>query len=651
VRAQGDNAFGSPRPLIGRRHAAVREPAFVRGAAIHRDISVPDQAYAVLCARCTAHARISRSHVGGAPGARCAGRPRRRGLRRRRSHRHGASSQSRDANDVRLFDLRIHARATRSSIQLQLPLAVGDVRFVGEAVARWWCGKLDGRAQAAEAVAVEYEVLPAVTDVMDAFAKGAHDDLAGGAAIRPRLVPSRPRAVETAIKKMASRRRGDGSGQRTSWRHGARAAIGSYDAVAAIYLISGCPGRASAAACAPGCLKVRRSGARDSAGCRRRPSPRASYLSEQARVVGRHAAWDAREMDGHRSEAFLTITLPRDVVTRARLAFNRRADAGAGRSSYRNAGAHTISYVPLSNGYRGRRPSTSVPTPGCAERGDDQHGATAPSAAAGPPPSATVMERLSNCRKTVADRRGRSCTRRNLIRRDKLPLARQPGSPMTAGISRQPRPRARSRGLEGLSASPQGAKKRRRLLGIGLANYVETPGGCPRACRPLSVARQPHCAQFVGTQSSGQGHETSFARWGGSGWRRIGGDRFVSRRQPPALASGGGTRFRRSMRLAGSLMVESSRAVTTSAPHRRPSCSRLPRRSSFADGLFMATETAIGVHPVRYRPAPRGTSPRLRTSARAAGRGELYRRSRYPTGAASAGRRSIRTPAPSKSAL
>jgi carbon-monoxide dehydrogenase large subunit len=96
-------------------------------------------------------------------------------------------------------------------------------------------------------------------------------------------------------------------------------------------------------------------------------------------------------------------------------------------------------------------------------------------------------------------------------------------------------------------------------------------------------------ALVVGTQSSGQGHETSF--------RQVVADRlgvdpeaidFVSG-DSAALASGGGTHSDRSMRLAGSLMVESSRAVIDKA--RRIAAVMLEVAEgdiSFADGLFMA---------------------------------------------------------------
>ena len=96
-----------------------------------------------------------------------------------------------------------------------------------------------------------------------------------------------------------------------------------------------------------------------------------------------------------------------------------------------------------------------------------------------------------------------------------------------------------------------------RLLGIGVVNYVETPVGMPHERVAVKVAAD-RVDLIVGTQSSGQGHETSF--------RQVMADKlgvtpeainFVGG-DTATLASGGGTHSDRSMRLAGALMVETS---------------------------------------------------------------------------------------------
>src|SRR5207237_798114 len=118
---------------------------------------------------------------------------------------------------------------------------------------------------------------------------------------------------------------------------------------------------------------------------------------------------------------------------------------------------------------------------------------------------------------------------------------------------------------DGFPARRREAKKRGRLLGIGVANYVETPVGMPHERVAIKVSATAGVALIVGTQSRGQGHETSFRQVMAD---QLGVDpeaiNFVSG-DSATLASGGGTHSDRSMRLAGSLMVETSRTVIDKA--------------------------------------------------------------------------------------
>src|SRR4029077_3961709 len=63
-----------------------------------------------------------------------------------------------------------------------LPMPVGKVRHVGDIVAMIVAGTLDRARDAAEALAINYETLPAVVTVAQALAPGAalvHDDVPG----------------------------------------------------------------------------------------------------------------------------------------------------------------------------------------------------------------------------------------------------------------------------------------------------------------------------------------------------------------------------------------------------------------------------------------------------------------------------------------
>ena len=91
-----------------------------------------------------------------------------------------------------------------------------------------------------------------------------------------------------------------------------------------------------------------------------------------ARRVGRPVKWTS-----DRTEAFLTDYNARDVVTKARLGFSKRGRILAmDLELTANTGAHTVSYVPLSNGYRVAADGLRRAGRACAAaRRHDQHGA------------------------------------------------------------------------------------------------------------------------------------------------------------------------------------------------------------------------------------------------------------------------------------
>jgi carbon-monoxide dehydrogenase large subunit len=65
---------------------------------------------------------------------------------------------------------------------------------------------------------------------------------------------------------------------------------------------------------------------------------------------------------------------------------------------------------------------------------------------------------------------------------------------------------------DGFKARRREARKRGKLLGLGLANYVESSIGAPTEQTRLKVGFDGHVDVVIGTQPSGQGHETSFAQ-------------------------------------------------------------------------------------------------------------------------------------------
>ncbi|HEY2183632.1 MAG TPA: xanthine dehydrogenase family protein molybdopterin-binding subunit [Xanthobacteraceae bacterium] len=500
-----------------------------------------------------------------------------------------------DAIDVRLPSFQ-PAPDRKVLDEPQLPLAGGRVRYVGEAVAMVVADTLMQARDAAEAVEVEYDVLPAVTDVTAALVDGA-PALSPGARANVALdqeFGSRPE-VEAAMERAHLVIAHTIRNQRTASAFlEPRSAIGSWDPGEERYtLISGCQGvhriRHPLALCLnvpPERVRVICPDVGGAFGSRTNLYPEQVAVSWAARHLGRPVKWTA-----DRSEAFLTDYTARDVVTTARLAFDRRGRMLAlALELTANIGAHTVSYVPLSNGYRVAPTVYDVPLACVRLRGVMTNTVpTAPFRGAGRPEATAVMERLIDL---AAKRLGLDrvdLRRRNLISRDKLPHCTATGLIYDSGDFRGNLARVLELAdWSGFAARRRQAGKRGRLRGIGVANYVETPVGMPHERVRLRVMNG-RVDLIVGTQSSGQGHETSFRQVVADALgvepelvNFVGGD-------SAALASGGGTHSDRSMRLAGSLMLQTAKSVMEKA--RRAAAILLEAQECdivFADGLYAA---------------------------------------------------------------
>src|SRR4029079_6919966 len=135
------------------------------------------------------------------------------------------------------------------------------------------------------------------------------------------------------------------------------------------------------------------------------------------------------------------------------------------------------------------------------------------------------------------------------------------------------------------------AKKRGKLLGRGLANYVESSIGAPKEQTRMTVSANG-VSVVIGTQPAGQGHETSFAQVVADllavpveKVRIILGDTDV-------VKAGGGTHSGRSMRHAAT--VFSLAAGELIARGKRATAAILdttPDRVDFSDGRFAARES------------------------------------------------------------
>src|SRR5712691_6800401 len=588
-------------PFIGRPLPRFEDLRLVRGQGRYTDdVSVEGQAFAVFVRAPHAHARvisIDTAAARGMPGVLAVPTGADYVADGHIGMAHFANPA--DANDVKLPSF-LAAPDRKILDELHLPLAVSCLRHVGEPVAVVVAETLLAARDGAEAVAVAYDVLPAVTDVAEALADGA-----------PPLWPDAPNnlaldnafgdriAVEAAIAGAHAVVEQTIRSQRTvSAFMEPRSALGSYDAAESRYtLISGCQGVHRLRHPLAACLKVPQERVRvicpdvgGGFGSRFNLYPEQVVVVWAARRLGRPVKWTS-----DRTEAFLTDYTARDVVTNAKLAFDRNGRMLAlALELAGNIGAHTVSYVPLSNGYRVAPTVYDVPIAWVRLRGVMTNTVpTAPFRGAGRPEATAVMERLIDiaAKRLKIDRV--ELRRRNLIRHEKLPHRTATGLTYDSGDFAGNISRALALAdWDGFPARRKEAKKRGRLLGIGVVNYVETPVGMPHERLAVQISAAGSVDLIVGTQSSGQGHETSFRQVMADqlgvepeAINFVGGDSTV-------LASGGGTQSDRSMRLAGALMVETSRTLIDKARRIAAIMLDVPADEiAFSDGLFVAANS------------------------------------------------------------
>jgi carbon-monoxide dehydrogenase large subunit len=476
-----------------------------------------------------------------------------------------------------------------------LPLATNRVRFVGEPVAMVVAETQGVALDACEHVIVHYEELAAVTDSLAALAAGAphlHDEIAGNLALETAFGDQA--AVQAAFAGAHLVVAQIFRNQRVASAHmEPRAAIGAYDEAQDLYtILTGSQGAvrvkntiAAALGVPPERVHAITHDVGGAFGLLSNIYPEQLMVTWAARQVSRPVKWT-----GDRAQAFLTDYQGRDIVTEGRLALDADGRILAlAIAMTGNIGAYPVTYVPLSNGYRVTPTVYDVPLATVTIRGALTNTVpTAPFRGAGRPEATFVMERLLDI---AAHRLGLdrvALRRRNLIRRAQLPYHSATGLIYDSGNFRANMDSViKLADWQGFAARRRDAKKRGRLAGIGVANYVESPVGMPSEYVRVTVHDIRMVEAIAGTQSSGQGHETTFAQ--------VLADRLGITPEEVKLVTGdtaivpagGGTHSDRSMRLAGTLLVEASDRIVAQARKVFAALAGCPENDvNFADGFF-----------------------------------------------------------------
>lgn len=321
-----------------------------------------------------------------------------------------------------------------------------------------------------------------------------------------------------------------------------------------------------------------------------------------ARRLGRPVKWT-----GDRTEMFLTDYQARDLAVRAELALAADGRFLALRVfNTGNVGAHAVSFVPLVKGVevfpltyrigachaRARAVASNTPP-------------TYPYRSAGRPEVTYAMERLIDVAAARLGLDRLEIRRRNVVPASAIPFENGLGLIYDSGDFPAAMEAAAALGdWRGAAARKPEARARGRLRGIGIANYLDLATGAPHERTEMTVRPEGRIDVVIGTQDSGQGHETAFAQMVAAllqapfeAVNLITGDTDVVR-------VGGGTNSGRSMRLGAIVM---SRAAEEIVEEGRAAAAELLEAAladvAYAEGRFtvVGTDRSVGLFDAAAR--------------------------------------------------
>ena len=399
-------------------------------------------------------------------------------------------------------------------------LPVDKVRHAGEAVAMVVAETLAQALDAAEAVEVAYEELASATETQATLTPGippvwdeAPDNVLVDSIFGDKEATDRAFAAAGHVAKMEFH-----IDRVTAAPMELRAALAHYDAATGRYtLYAGSGGAvrqkqelASVLGIEPDRLRVLSFDVGGNFGSRNRPYVEFGLALWAAKKLGRPVKYAAT-----RSEAFLSDYQGRDLLTRVELALRKDGRFLAMRAdNISNVGSVCVSLSPLSKGAGLITGSYDIPAATLRARAVFTNTmATNAYRSSGRPEVTFAIERLIDTAAHDMKIDRIKLRRKNLVRPKAMPYTNAVGMTYDSGTYEANMDLAlRIAGWDGFKARRRQAKKRGRLLGFGLSNYVESSIGFPKERTDVTVKPEGRVNLVIGTQPSGQGHETSFAQ-------------------------------------------------------------------------------------------------------------------------------------------
>ncbi|MGH7390060.1 MAG: xanthine dehydrogenase family protein molybdopterin-binding subunit [Candidatus Rokuibacteriota bacterium] len=505
-------------------------------------------------------------------------------------------------------------------------LPVDRARHVGEAVAMVVAETPAQAQEAAEAVRVTWAPLPFVVDTAEAAggrAPAVWDEVPTNVCVDAAF-GSDEAAVDAAFAGAAHVVARDFHvGRVTGVPIEPRAALGAWDASAGRYVLYAGSGGAfrqrrelaEVLGLPPERLRVVSLDVGGNFGTKNRVYVEYGLVLWAARRVGRPVKYTAT-----RAETLVSDYQGRDLVTRVALALAADGRFLALRAdNISNAGARAVSFSPLGKGSALVTGNYDIPVARVRARAVFTN--TVPTQAyrsSGRPEVTFAIERLVDLAAAAMGIDRVELRRRNLIAETRMPYANPFGMVYDSGRYAENMALAmRLADWEGFEKRRTEARARGVLLGRGLASYVESSVGTPREqarmiVRPVSgpgvpggivrpAARAGASVEgvvevVIGTQSAGQGHETTFAQVAAE---RLGLDVEAIRIRlgdTDLVRFGGGTHSGRSMRMAGTVIALASDDLIAEGKRRAAQAMEAAESDMrYARGRFTVAGTDRGI--------------------------------------------------------
>jgi len=469
------------------------------------------------------------------------------------------------------FDMKLHAPGKSVGVDEfigdHLPLPDDKARYVGEPVAMVVAETKAQATDAAEIIDIDYELLAAVTQTVAAADPAAprlwdslDDNVFVDTYFGDQAATDAAFAGADHVVKMSY-----DIGRVTGVPMEPRSALGIFDQASGRYtLYAGSGGivrqkreMASVLGEDTKNIRVYALDVGGNFGTRNRVYVEFPLVMWAAKKVGRPV-----KLTCERSESFVSDYQGRDLIVDMELALDKDGSFLALRSSnISNVGAKCVSLSPLSKGSGIITGSYHIPHAHLRSRATFSN--TPPTNAyrsSGRPEIIFCVERLVETAAREIGFDPIALRRRNLVREDEMPYRNAVGMVYDSG--KYEKSLDMVMGLsdwDGFAARKRDAESRGKLLGRGLAHYVESSIGTPVEQAEIHVRPDDNRIDVViGTQPSGQGHETSFAQvaaeYLGLPLEQV----QIVHGDTDIVKVGGGSHSGRSMRMAGTVIVKAS---------------------------------------------------------------------------------------------